>query len=231
MTDLKHRNLIHRPHHLVREIENLRQEIARSKQVLALPTPDTFLGRSLREEIPLREEGEYLKRADFTPDHAHPLHPPATESDRAALPDLLGVLVQAAVEQANGRARAAFYLANRQATTLHHIAGMTKEYARYVDGFAISPGSLACGLAAATRCAVITPDVIQDQRWHQWRWLANKFGYRACWSFPIETTNGKILGTFAIYYQEPTDAKPPDLELASVLTRTAAKIMSKTLTE
>ena len=113
-----------------------------------------------------------------------------------------------------------------QTATLHHITGMTREYARYVDGFAISPGSLACGLAAATRRAVVTPDVIQDQRWHQWRWLANKFGYRACWSFPVEATNGKILGTFAIYHAEPTEAKLPDLELASVLTRTAAKIMS-----
>jgi len=169
MTDLKHRNLIHRKHYLVREIENLKQEIARSKEVLALPIPDTFLGRSAREPFPLREEDGYFKGTDFTLDDARPLQPLATESSQATLADLLGVLIQAAVEQANGRARAAFYLANSQATTLHHITGMTREYARYVDGFAISPGSLACGLAAATRRAVITPDVIQDQRWHQWR--------------------------------------------------------------
>ena len=231
MTDLKHGKLIRRPHHLVREIENLRREIARSKEVLALSIPDAFLGRSVRQTFPLGEHDGHLKGAHFTLDDARPLEPPATESSQAALADLLGVLIQTAVEHANGGARAAFYLANNQANTLHHIAGMTKEYARCVDGFAISQRSLACGLAAASRRAVITPDAIQDQRWHQWRWLANRFGYRACWSFPVETKDGKILGTFAMYHPEPTEAKPFDLALASVLTRTAAKIMSKTSTE
>src|SRR5215470_13202953 len=54
-----------------------------------------------------------------------------------SLADLLKVLSHAAVEQAEGRARAAFYLANSEQTALHHVAGMTEDYARYVDGFAI----------------------------------------------------------------------------------------------
>ncbi|WP_449384140.1 GAF domain-containing protein [Bradyrhizobium sp. UFLA05-112] len=102
---------------------------------------------------------------------------------------------------------------------------MTKDYARYVDGFAIGPASLACGLAAAKRCAVITPDVVEDPRWSEWSWLASRFGYRACWSFPVEA-NGRVLGTFAMYYGAPTEAKARDLEFASLLSRTAAKIIS-----
>jgi two-component system CheB/CheR fusion protein len=82
-------------------------------------------------------------------------------------------------------------------------------------------------LAAATRHAVIAPDVIEDPSWDRWRWLANRFGYRAFWSFPVETANGKILGTFAMYYREPTQAEPRDLDLALLLSRTAAKIISK----
>jgi hypothetical protein len=39
--------------------------------------------------------------------------------------------------------------------------------------------------------------------------------------------DGKIVGTFAMYYGEPTEATPLDLELASALTRTAATIISK----
>ena len=97
-------------------------------------------------------------------------------------------------------------------------------------GFVISPRSLACGLAAATRRAVITPDVMQEPSWSGWRWLAKDFDYRACGSFPIETANGKLAGTFAMYHREPTEAEHRDLELASELTRTAAKIMSEALT-
>ena len=145
----------------------------------------------------------------------------------ASLAELLKVLVRTAIEQAGGKARAAFYLADAEGNALHHITGMPQAYARYVDGFAISPESLACGLAAAMRHPVITPDVIAEPRWKQWLWLAKEFDYRACWSFPIETPGGKVVGTFAMYYEEPTEATPRELELASALTRTDATIISK----
>jgi len=229
MTDPKDRQFLRHPLSLIREIENLKREIARSKEVLAASMPDTFLGRSDREAIVLRNEDGDLKRAVFDRHGTPAFRPDRLDGNRATLANLLSVLVHAAVEQTEGRARAAFYLADNQGTTLHHITGMTQDYARYVDGFAISPGSLACGLAAATRHAVITSDVIEDPSWERWRWLASQFGYRACWSFPIETTDGKVLGTFAMYHAEPRTAESRDLELASLLTRTAAKIMSETL--
>jgi len=145
----------------------------------------------------------------------------------ASLAELLEVLVHTAIEQAGGKARAAFYLVDDAGGRLHHITGMTPSYARCVDGFEIGPQSLACGLAASMRQAVITPDVSAEPRWQQWLWLAQEFGYRACWSFPIETPAGKIVGTFAMYFSEPTDATSRDLDLASALTRAAGTIISR----
>lgn len=140
---------------------------------------------------------------------------------------LLDVLVRAAIEYAEGKARAAFYVANASGTGLHHVVGMPEAYARRVDGFAIGPQSLACGLAAAIRLPVITPDVIEEPRWKPWLGLAQEFDYRACWSFPIETPTGKIAGTLAMYYKEPREATPRDLDVAAVLTRTAGAIISR----
>jgi GAF domain-containing protein len=57
--------------------------------------------------------------------------------------------------------------------------------------------------------------------------LAREAGYRACWSFPIETPARKILGTFAMYYEEPREATPSDLDLAIALSRAAADIISR----
>jgi GAF domain-containing protein len=57
--------------------------------------------------------------------------------------------------------------------------------------------------------------------------LAEKFDYRACWSFPVEAPSGKVVGTFAMYYKQPTDAQPSDLEFATALTRTAATIITR----
>ena len=86
--------------------------------------------------------------------------------------------------------------------------------------------SLACGLSAFRREPVITRDVVAEPLWQPWLWLAREFDYRACWSFPVAAPAGPVLGTFAMYYREPRDATPPDLDLAATITRTAAFMMS-----
>ena len=58
-------------------------------------------------------------------------------------------------------------------------------------------------------------------------WLAEEFGYRACWSFPVQTSAEKILGSFAIYYEKPADATQRDLAVAAALTRRAASIVTR----
>jgi hypothetical protein len=142
-----------------------------------------------------------------------------------SLAQRLDVLVSAAIEHADGKARAAFYLADEAGKELHHVIGMTEAYARCVNGFAIGERSLACGLAVAIRHPVVTPDVTEEPRWKQWLWLAEEFRYRACWSFPIASSAGKALGSFAWYYPERRAASAHDLDFASVLTRTAASII------
>lgn len=60
----------------------------------------------------------------------------------------LGILIRSLVDQAHDERRCAFYIA--EGNVLHHVVGMPDSYARCVDGFRISPESLACGLAVAT---------------------------------------------------------------------------------
>jgi GAF domain-containing protein len=69
--------------------------------------------------------------------------------------------------------------------------------------------------------------VTEEPRWKDWLWLAKQFDYRACWSFPVSTSSGKIMGSFAMYYRDPREATPRDLDLAAVLTRSAATIISR----
>jgi hypothetical protein len=148
--------------------------------------------------------------------------------EAARLDEIFGLLVEAAVERSRSKSpRAAIYLANDKGTTLHHVAGMTPAYAACVDGFAIGPQSLACGLSAAIRRPVLTSDVVAEPRWEKWRWLAKAFDYRACWSFPIQTSDGNIAGTLAIYHVEPAAPTDRDLDLAALLTGTAAKFIDR----
>ena len=137
---------------------------------------------------------------------------------------VLDPLVRNVIASTDGQARAAFY--GSDGAALHHIVGMPEAYARQVDGFVIGPQSLACGLAAARRRPIITPDVVEEPLWKPWLWLAHDFDYRACWSFPVETSTGKVVGTFAMYYRDPREATARDLDLAAEMTCAAAELIS-----
>jgi two-component sensor histidine kinase len=145
----------------------------------------------------------------------------------APLKASLAVLVRTAIEQWGADTRCGFYIADAEHAELHHVTGMAESYAQCVDGFKIGPDSLACGLAVYTGEPVITVDVTKTPEWKPWLWLASRYQFRGCWSFPIETVTGKVVGTFAIYFELPREATSRDYALAAVLTRTAAIIISR----
>jgi GAF domain-containing protein len=145
----------------------------------------------------------------------------------ASLEDSLSVLVRTCVERQGVGARAAFYLADHERAELWRIVGMPESYAECIDGFRIGPDSLACGLATWTGHPVITPDVNEAPEWEAWRWLAAEHEYRGVWSFPIETTEDRVVGTLALYLRSPREATARDRELADVITRGASLIISR----
>jgi PAS domain S-box-containing protein len=147
--------------------------------------------------------------------------------NHASLDTSLGALVRTATEALGEGVRAAFYLANGEDAVLHHVVGMSAEYAEAVDGFQIGPESLACGLAAYSGQPVLTADVRTDPHWERWQWLAERFDYRGCWSFPIHSAAGRLVGTLAMYFRQPREATARDLELASLLTNTASIIIAQ----
>ena len=139
----------------------------------------------------------------------------------------LGVLVRTAIHGVGDDARAGFYLANADKTALQHVVGMSPEYALAVDGFTVGPDSLACGLATHTGKPVLTSDVREDQLWQPWLWMAEKFDYRACWSFPILSTQKSFIGTLAVYSRRPREATARDVDFCSLITHTASLIISR----
>lgn len=62
---------------------------------------------------------------------------------------------------------------------------------------------------------------------YPWVWLADRFDYRGCWSFPILATGGTFIGSLAIYSEQPRSATQRELELASLLTQTASLIIAR----
>jgi len=80
-------------------------------------------------------------------------------------------------------------------------------YNKAINGLAIGQGVGSCGTAAYTGQRVIVEDIMTHPYWMAFIDLAKRAGLYACWSEPILSSKGQVLGTFAIYYRE---AKKPD---------------------
>src|SRR5229473_7708718 len=76
-------------------------------------------------------------------------------------------------------------------------------YTEAINGLAIGPSAGSCGTAAYRAEQVIVSDIATDPLWADYRDLALRHGLRACWSIPIPSQDGSVLGSFAIYYREP----------------------------
>jgi PAS domain S-box-containing protein len=91
---------------------------------------------------------------------------------------------------------------------------LPESYSAAIDGFEIGPMQGSCGAAAFTRQRVVVTDISTDPRWETARELALGHSLRACWSTPILSGAGQVLGTLALYYREPR--APTAHELAAV---------------
>lgn len=95
-------------------------------------------------------------------------------------------------------------------------------YNRAVHGAAIGPKAGSCGTAVYRNQAVIVTDIATDPLWNDYRALALPHGLRACWSMPIRSANGQVLGSFAMYYRAPRAPNPADFELIARVTHLSA---------
>jgi len=124
---------------------------------------------------------------------------------------------------------ASILLLDESGKRLCHGAAPTlpEAYVRAVDGVAIGEGVGSCGTAAWRRKAVIVEDIAIDPLWANFRDLATAHGLRACWSTPILDGDGKVLGTFAIYYNTPKRPSEHHKRLIQQATDAAAIAISR----
>jgi two-component system cell cycle sensor histidine kinase/response regulator CckA len=135
---------------------------------------------------------------------------------QAPLPGILEVLCTH-IEKQHPGLLCSVLLLDATGTTLRHGAApsLPAEYSKAVDGLQIGPCAGSCGTAAYRKQAVVVSDITTDPLWANFRQLAAPYGLRACWSTPIASQDGKILGTFAIYYREP---RTPDKQHLRLIT-------------
>ena len=99
-------------------------------------------------------------------------------------------------------------------------------YIKAVHGMEIGREAGSCGTAAFTGKRVIANIAQEHHYWPLDKELAIKAGLLSCWSEPIRSSQGKILGSFAIYHRyqhRPTKADIQLIEQSAHLTSIAVE--------
>ena len=94
-------------------------------------------------------------------------------------------------------------------------------YVDAVNGAPIGPRNGSCGTAMFLKEQVVVTDILSDPLWADYRELAAICGFRSCWSTPILSAYGTVLGSFAMYGKEirgPNAAEKSLIEVATHIT-------------
>jgi diguanylate cyclase (GGDEF)-like protein/PAS domain S-box-containing protein len=156
------------------------EEVAPQGAARRTPAPDPA-----RHRRPARVRGRVLERL----------------AQGAELEEVLDLLVRE-IEAGDADTWASILLLDDAGQRLHVAAApsLPREYNQALEGVAIGPDVGSCGTAAWHDELVIVSDIATDPLWKDYRDLALSHGLRACWSQPIRSSMGQVLGTFAMYY-------------------------------
>ncbi|HTO33021.1 MAG TPA: diguanylate cyclase, partial [Pararhizobium sp.] len=94
--------------------------------------------------------------------------------------------------------------------------GLDAAYCAAIHGVPIGPKVGSCGTAAWRGEPVFVEDIMTDPLWEDYAELVRPFGYRSCWSTPIRSYQGDVLGTFALYSCSPGVPTTEQCELISM---------------
>jgi hypothetical protein len=149
------------------------------------------------------------------------------------LEDTLEALTSIVEKNSSCGVLASILLLDAEGKRLRHGAApsLPDAYNAAIDGIEIGPDRGSCGTAAFTGEPVFVTDIASDPKWKDYRGLASEHGLAACWSIPIVSGPGKVLGTFAMYHREPREPVQGDLDLVELITRSASIVITRKLGE
>jgi len=110
----------------------------------------------------------------------------------------------------------------------HAVApSLPANYIKVIDGSPIGPKQGSCGTAMFRGKPVIVTDIFADPLWDEYRGFASAIGVAACWSTPILSSKGKVLGSFAMYYREPRTPTGDESHLTNIATKLAGQAIEQ----
>lgn len=141
----------------------------------------------------------------------------------APLKTVLHALVMTIEELSGDMLGSVLLLASDGRHVMHGAApNLPRAYWNAIDGEAIGPAAGSCGTAMYSGSQVVVADIASDARWRDYKSVALGHGLRACWSTPIVSPRGEVLGAFALYYREPREPGDHEKQLVQIAAELAA---------
>jgi signal transduction histidine kinase len=139
------------------------------------------------------------------------------------LPEVLRA-VTVAIEEHSPPMIASILLLAEDGLHVRHGAApsLPAAYNQAVAALTIGDKQGSCGTSMHLRRPVFVYDIETDPLWESYREIAREHQLRTCWSSPVLANDGRVLGSFALYYREPRHPSPED---EALITR-AARITS-----
>ena len=149
------------------------------------------------------------------------------------LPDVLGDLARAVEQRSDVEMMASILILDKQGKHLLHGAApsLPQAYNDAINGAPVGPAVGSCGTAAFRGETVVVTDIADDPLWVDYRDLAMAHGLQACWSTPVKAADGRVLGTFAIYYRQPRGPTQRDMNSIALITHTVALAIERHLSD
>ncbi|MEK7952619.1 PAS domain S-box protein [Luteolibacter soli] len=140
------------------------------------------------------------------------------------LEEVLERIARRIEEMSDDGALCSIFLADEKRTTLTLAAapGLPEEFTAAARQLPILDGFGSCGSAAARGEPVLIADITTHPDWASARELVIRHGLLACWSVPVFSTAGQVLGTLGIYHREHRFPHPDELSRAE----SAAKLVA-----
>lgn len=140
----------------------------------------------------------------------------------ASLSDVLDTLIRFTEKQSDGMLCSILLLdPNENQLRYYSAPSLPEGYRSAMNGLSVGLCCGSCGTAAYRREAVIVSDITNDPLWADHKEIALRYGIKTCWSTPIFSTNGDVLGTYAMHYHSPRNPSTSDLQLIKIATHIA----------
>ena len=82
-----------------------------------------------------------------------------------------------------------------------------------IDGVPAQLGVGSCGTAVSTGERVVVEDITSHPYWQDYKTVAMESGLASCWSQPIRSVSGEVVGTFGLYRAIPSVPSTDEIEL------------------